>query len=179
MAMSALRRVVLLGYMCSGKSTVGAALARRLEWLFVDLDAEIEHRAGQPVKSLVATSGEASLRAMEAGITLELAHADRVVIAPGGGWVTQPELLDALGAETLSVWLQASPAEVVARLLADESPRPFQDHPDPLGQVTAMMAARQPLYDLADLAVPTDGRSPEEVAFEIERVVRDGWTGAR
>ena len=170
--MGAIRRVVLLGYMCSGKSTVGAALARRLEWLFVDLDAEIEHRAGQPVKSLVATAGEPALRALEAELTLELADAEGVVIAPGGGWIMQPQLLEALGDGTLSVWLLTSPGEVVARLLADDAPRPFQDHPDPLSRVTGMLAAREWLYALADLAVPTDGRSPAEIACEIERLVR-------
>lgn len=167
-------RVVLLGYMCSGKSTVGAALARRLEWELVDLDAEIEHRAGQPVKALVDSAGEAALRAMEAELTLALAGRTGVVLAPGGGWITQPELLAALGPGTLSVWLRSSPKEIVRRLKGAPGPRPFQDLPDPLPLVARMVAERTPLYALADLAVETDGVSAEAVAYRIERVVREG-----
>jgi shikimate kinase len=167
-----IRRVVLLGYMCSGKSTVGAALARRLEWAFVDLDAEIEHRTGRPVKSLVAEAGEGALRALEADLTAALARDDRLVVAPGGGWITQPDLLAALGPDTLSVWLQASPEETLRRLRAGGPGRPFRDHPNPIGPILQMLAEREPLYALADVAITTDGRSPEEIAFEIECAVR-------
>jgi shikimate kinase len=168
------RRVVLLGYMCSGKSTVGAALARRLEWAFVDLDAEIEHRAGQPVKSLVDRRGAGVLRALEAELTLELAEMRGLVIAPGGGWISQPRLLRELGDATLSVWLRTSAAEVVARLRSDPGERPFAGHPDPLPLIQRTLAEREPLYSLADLVEPTDGRTPEEIAFGIERLVRQG-----
>ena len=166
------RRVVLLGYMCSGKSTVGAALARRLEWAFVDLDAEIEHHTGQPVKSLVAAAGEQALRALEEELTLSLAGAEEVVLAPGGGWITRPERLGVLGEGTLSVWLRTSPEEVVRRLMADPAERPFRSHPDPMAAVDAMIQERQPLYDLADLVVDTDGATPEAIAFRLEAVVR-------
>jgi shikimate kinase len=168
----AIRRVVLLGYMCSGKSTVGASLARRLEWAFVDLDAEIEHQTGQPVKTLVATEGAGALRELEAELTDELAQGHGLVIAPGGGWITQPGLLRVLGADTLSVWLQTSPGEIVRRLRADPMERPLREHPDPLPVIEEMLAARAPLYRLADLALPTDGCTAEEVAFQIERTVR-------
>lgn len=165
-------RVVLLGYMTSGKSTVGMALARRLAWGFVDFDVEIERREGATVQALVAEQGEERLREMEAVLTAELAAARRVVMAPGGGWITRPELLAALGPETLAVWLRVSPAETVRRLRADTIDRPFRDADDPLPMIAAMLAEREPLYRLADLSIPTDGRSIESIAFEIETVVR-------
>jgi shikimate kinase len=167
-----IERVVLLGYMTSGKSTVGQALARRLEWEFLDLDVEIEHRAGATVKEVIAAGGEARFREMEAALTAEVAERPGLVLAPGGGWITQPEQLDVLGSRTLSVWLRVSVDETVRRLRADSIDRPFRDHPDPRGMIAQMLAEREPLYRLADLSVPAEGRSPESVAFEIETIVR-------
>lgn len=169
----AVMRVVLLGYMCSGKSTVGAALARRLDWRFVDFDVEIEHREGRTVKEIIATDGEDRFREMEAALTAEASEARLVVLSPGGGWITRPEMLDALGPGTLSVWLRVSPEETVHRLREDTIDRPFRDHPDPVGMVASMLSEREGLYRLADLGVPVDRRSPESIAFEIEAVVRN------
>jgi shikimate kinase len=167
-----IERVVLLGYMCSGKSTVGAALARRLEWRYLDFDVEIEHREGRTVKEVVDGAGEDYLRAAEAALTEEAATASGAVLAPGGGWITQPGMLARLGPGTLSVWLRASAGETVRRLREDSIDRPFKDHPDPAGMVAQMLSEREPLYRLADLTVPVDLRTPEEIAFEIEQVVR-------
>jgi shikimate kinase len=165
-------RVVLLGYMCSGKSTVGAALARRLEWSYLDFDVEIERREGATVQQIIASAGEESFREMEAALTAEAALAERVVLAPGGGWVTRPEFLTGLGPGTLAVWLQVSPDETVRRLRADSIDRPFRDHPDPAGLIAQMLAERIPLYERADLNIPADVRTPESIAFEIETLVR-------
>ena len=165
-------RVVLLGYMTSGKSTVGRALARRLEWDFVDFDVEIERRAGRSVREIIKGGGEDSFREMEAALTEELAERRGVVLAPGGGWILNPEQLDRLGRATLSVWLRVSAEETVRRLRGDSIDRPFRDHPDPRAKVAKMLAEREPLYRLADISVPAEGRTPEGVAFEIETVVR-------
>jgi len=167
-----IERVVLLGYMTSGKSTVGQALARRLEWDFLDFDVEIEHRAGATVREVIAERGEEAFREMEAALTEEVAELPGVVLAPGGGWITRPERLDRLGARTLSVWLRVSVEETVRRLNADGIDRPFRGHPDPRALIAAMIAEREPLYRLADVSVPAEGRSPEGVAFEIETIVR-------
>ncbi len=173
------RRIVLLGYMCSGKSTVGASLARRLGWGYLDFDVEIEQREGRSLQALIADEGEEALRQREAALTEEAAAAAGVVLAPGGGWITRPEMLAALGDDTLSVWLRISPGETVRRLREDTIDRPFRDHPDPTGMVAEMLAEREPLYRLADLNIPTDGRPPEALAFEVEQVVRTRgcWAG--
>ncbi|HEX2081215.1 MAG TPA: shikimate kinase [Longimicrobium sp.] len=167
-----IERVVLLGYMTSGKSAVGQALARRLEWEFLDFDVEIEHRAGATVKEIIAAEGEERFRAMEAALTAEVAERPGMVLAPGGGWITMPQQLDLLGSRTLSVWLRVSVDETVRRLRADTIDRPFRDHPDPRPLIAEMLADREPLYRLADLSVPAEGRSTESVAFEIETIVR-------
>lgn len=167
-----IERVVLLGYMTAGKSTVGQALARRLEWEFLDFDVEIEHRAGVSVKTLIETCGEEALREMEAALTEEVAERPGMVLAPGGGWITRPEQLDRLGSRTLSVWLRVSVDETVRRLNGDAVERPFRGHPDPRPLIAEMLAEREPLYRLADLSIPVDGRTPESVAFELETIVR-------
>lgn len=172
-----IQRIVLLGFMASGKSAVGAALARRLEWDYLDFDVEIEQREGRTIRDTIETGGEERFRAMEAALTAEVAETSRLVLAPGGGWIMQPELLDSLGSQTLSVWLRASAPEVVRRLRADTIDRPFRDHPDPTERIAEMLAERTPLYQRADLAVATDRRTPEEIAFEIEQLVRTRRSG--
>ena len=167
-----IERVVLLGYMTSGKSTVGQVLARRLGWEFLDFDVEIEHREGRSVKEVIGDVGEEGFREMEAALTAEVAERAGLVLAPGGGWITRPEQLDVLGSRTLSVWLRVSVDETVRRLRGDGIDRPFRDHPDPRSMIAAMLAEREPLYRLADLSVPAEGRSAEDVAFEVETIVR-------
>lgn len=165
-------RVVLLGYMTSGKSTVGAALARRLEWSFLDFDVEIERRDGRPVPVIVADEGEGHFREMEAALTAEAAPMTRIVLAPGGGWITRPDLLASLGPGTLAAWLRVSPEETARRLHADTIARPFRDLADPVPRIAEMLMHRERLYRLADVSIHTDGRSPESIAFELETIIR-------
>ena len=167
-----IERIVLLGYMCSGKSTVGEALARRLEWRFLDFDVEIERREGQTVAAIIDAAGEEYFRTAEAMLTREVSDVPAVVIAPGGGWITRPELLEAIRPGTLSIWLSASVEETVRRLRTDTIDRPFRDHPDPAGMIASMLADREALYRRADLMVPVDGRTVEQAAYEIELVAR-------
>ena len=167
-----IERIVLMGFMCSGKSTVGAALARRLEWGFLDFDVEIERREGSTIASIIQGAGEEYFRAAEAALTREVSGAPALVLAPGGGWVTQPGLFEGIRPGTFSVWLSAAVEETVRRLREDSIDRPFRDHPDPGGMIAAMMAERERLLDRADLKIPVDGRTVEQTAFEIEVVVR-------
>ena len=167
-----IQRIVLLGFMCSGKSTVGASLARRLEWGFLDFDVEIEAREGRTIGAMVDAEGEGYLRAREAELTAEVADSSALVVAPGGGWITEPELLGSMRPGTLAVWLRVSPEETARRLMEDTIDRPFRDLPDPLTPIRSMMAEREPLYRLADLAVNAGADSVEAVAFEVEMVVR-------
>jgi shikimate kinase len=166
------KRIVLLGYMCAGKSTVGEALARRLEWEFCDFDVEIERRDGRIIREIIDDEGEEYFRELEERLTEEYATANRMVLAPGGGWITRPEMLNALGRGTLAVWLYVSPEETARRLKADSIARPFKDLDDPTERIAAMIAERESLYRLADLTIPADVRSVESVAYEIEQIVR-------
>lgn len=165
-------RVVLLGLMCSGKSSVGEALARRLEWRFLDFDREIERREGVEVGQIIAERGEEYFRSLEARLTEEIADQREVVLAPGGGWITRPELLEAIRRGTLSAWLRVSAQETARRLMEDPRDRPFKDLADPVPAIEQILAERESLYRRADVLVPADRRGVEEIAFELEQLVR-------
>ena len=165
-------RVVLVGMMCSGKSAVGAELARRLGWTHLDLDREVERAAGRTVREIFAGEGEAAFRRMEAEATARVAERTGIVLSLGGGWITNPDLLDALGPGTLCAWLQVSPEEAVRRAAAEPGERPLLAGADPLADVRRLLAERERFYARAELAVLTDGRSVGEVTDEIHNVIR-------
>jgi shikimate kinase len=158
--------------MASGKSAVGAELARRLGWGHVDLDREIEAFAGRRIADIFAEEGEAAFRAMEAAVTRRFAGRESIVLSPGGGWITQPALLDALGAGTLAVWLRVSPEEAVRRAGESRGERPLLAGADPLGAVRRLLAAREALYARASLHLDTGGRAVGSIVDDIERHIR-------
>lgn len=163
------RRVLLVGFMASGKTSVGRRLARMLGWEFIDFDHEIERRTGLSVPELFQRYGEPRFREWEARLTRELADRTEVVLAPGGGWITQPELLDLVREGTLVVWLRVSPEEVVRRAGRALSHRPLLAGPDPLARAKELLARRESLYAMADLAIDVDRRRTADVAREIRR----------
>ena len=169
---SPIERVVLLGFMAAGKTAVGAELARRLGWAHLDLDREIERREGRTVAAIFAAEGEGRFRELEARATAELASRSRVVLSPGGGWITGAGNLEALGPGTLAVWLQVSPGEAVRRAGAAPGERPLLAGSDPLEAARRLLEARAPLYARAGLHVDTEGRSPGEVAAIIQTELR-------
>lgn len=161
-------RIVLVGFMAAGKTVVGRILAGRLGWEFVDLDDAITERAGRSPGAIIREDGEAAFRALEAQLTEAVASRRHVVLAPGGGWVTQPELAASLGAGTVRVWLRVSPGEAVRRAVADGTDRPLLGAPaDRVGRAARLLREREPYYRRSELDVDTDELSPEAVAGEI------------
>jgi shikimate kinase len=161
-------RIILIGFMAAGKSTVGPILARRLGWEFVDFDEEIERRTGLTIPEIFQRHGAPWFRELERSLTEEVATLSEVVLSPGGGWVTQPDLLEYFGPETLVVWLRISPEAAVARALRTITHRPLlADAPDPIERARSLMQEREPLYRLADLTVDVEGREAEDLAAEI------------
>jgi shikimate kinase len=176
----AVLRIVLLGLMAAGKTSVGRELARRLGWRHVDLDGEVEAAAGASVARIFAEEGERAFRDREAAATRALAGSERLVLSPGGGWITTPGLLAALGPGTFSVWLRVDPEEVVRRAAATPGERPLLASGDPLAAARRLLAARTPLYARADLVVDTDGRTVPQIADSIldELRARGAGTGS-
>ncbi|CAA9538266.1 MAG: 3-dehydroquinate synthase [uncultured Thermomicrobiales bacterium] len=185
--MPLVERVVLVGVSGSGKSTVGRAVATGLGWETVDTDATIETAQGRSVPELFATAGEAAFRGWERAALLAAIARSRVVIATGGGAVTDAAVWgpDGLGrAGTLVVALDVSPAVAIARLTEQHrregasTARPLLAGADPIDRMAAMKAARQPAYDRAGITLPVDHAGPALVAAEIVELVTAANDGA-
>jgi shikimate kinase len=170
---AAIRRVVLVGFMAAGKTTVGRLLADRLGWRFVDFDEEIEGSAGRSIGRIFAEDGEAGFRAMEADLTERLAGQHGVVLAPGGGWITQRPLVERLRPGSCLIWLKVSAEEAVRRAEADPVVRPLLSTEDPLASARRLLAMREPDYAQADWVVDVEDRTPLDVAREISERLRE------
>lgn len=172
------RSIVLVGLPGSGKSSVGAALAARLGWPFVDLDREIERQAGQSVAELFRTGGESAFRQREASVTRQYVNAGAMVISPGGGWMCQPGLPALLRPTSRIIHLVVSPEEAVRRLAGGRRDRPLlADAADPVAAVRRLAEERAPHYAAADAVIDTDGRSVAEVVDAV--LALEGVPGTR
>ena len=160
-------RLLLVGMMGAGKTTVGRLLARRLGWEYLDSDREVEEATGRTVPELFAEEGEAAFRAAEARALAEGLAGDRPrVVSVAGGAVLSEANRRLLTDGGTVVWLRARPATLAARVGAGEG-RPLLGD-DPAGAIEALDAVRRPLYDeVADLVVDVDGLTPDEVATTV------------
>ena len=160
-------RILLIGMMGAGKSTVGRLLSQRLRWPYLDSDDEITGRTGRSVAELWQAHGEATFRVEEAAV---LRHAVQscapVVVAVAGGAVLAPGNRDVIKGGGLVVWLRARTETLVARVGAGDG-RPLLGA-DPATALRTIYDARRPVYaDLADVAVDVDGRTPEEIVEAV------------
>ena len=159
-------RIVLVGFMAAGKSTVGRRLAERTGFRFVDLDEAVEELAGRPIPDIFRREGEDAFREMEAEVTRRLDDVRRAVISAGGGWMARPELRDRWP-DAVRVWLRVSPEAVLERIGEDLESRPMLDPGSPLRSIRAILEARRADYARAEYRVDTDGRDPGEVTRAV------------
>jgi shikimate kinase len=159
-------RLVLVGMMGSGKTTVGRQLAARLGWAFRDSDSMVEASTGSTVAELFAAQGEAGFRSEESRVLAEaLAGAGPVVVSAAGGVVLAPENRALLASHTV-VWLRADPATLAARI-GDGRGRPLLAA-DPAGTLVDLDAVRRPLYEeVADVVVDVDALDPATVVDRV------------
>ena len=160
--------LVLVGLPGVGKTTVGRAVAARLGRPFLDFDAELERLTVRTVPELFAERGEEAFRALERALTAELARGAPMVLAPGGGWVTNAGVVALLRPPARIIYLAAEPATALRRMGAERATRPLLRGTDPLATLRELLGAREVLYRMADAVVETDLLEIQEV---IERVV--------
>lgn len=163
--------IYLVGFMGSGKSTVGKALARRLAWVFHDTDRAIERRVKKSIPDIFAELGETSFRAIEREEIEKTARGRRMVVALGGGALLDYRNVQLIEKSGAVVYLRVSVDEALRRVEgAGVSRRPLlAGTPEGLRRkrISEMLAERRPLYKRAGLHVNTVGFTPEEIARRV------------
>jgi shikimate kinase len=163
--------LVLTGYRCSGKSSVGRILAARLGMVYCDTDALVEDRTGKNIKTLVSEYGWDHFRDEEKVVVECLARMDDRVIATGGGVILNSENIKSLKANGWFAWLKTGPRVLEKRMRKAQkngSTRPSLSGADPVDEIGRVLEERAPSYaEAADFVVDTEPLSPEEVAEEI------------
>jgi shikimate kinase len=161
-----IQNLALIGFMGTGKSTIGRIVADDLRFDFLDTDAEIESRTGVSIADIFAKQGEGAFRQLEQQIVIELAGRQRHVISAGGGLVVNPANLASLKTHALTVCLWASPERIWERV-RHQSHRPLLQDADPMARIRALLAVREPFYRQADVLLNTELRSAREVANQV------------
>ena len=167
--------VYLVGFMCSGKTTVGRLLARELEWRFIDLDELIADRAGATVAEIFSDRGEDEFRRLESDALAGIAGT-RAVVATGGGIVLSPSNRRLLRETGFVLWLRAELALLLERARTQQhAERPlWRDE----GTLAVMLRHREPFYELADKVFDTAREEPQMVARTLACAVRE-WMDQR
>ncbi|HUR29418.1 MAG TPA: shikimate kinase [Planctomycetota bacterium] len=161
-------RVALIGLRGAGKSTVGRALALKLEVPFVELDQRVEALAGSSLGAIFDLHGVAGFRRLEReALEAVLSQSGRLVLATGGSIVRAPETFARLRQTCHTVWLQAAAEEHYQRVVAQGDLRPMQDRPKAMAELEALLAEREADYARAERVIETSGRSVDAIVAEL------------
>ncbi len=164
--------IALLGVRGAGKSSVGAALARKLAMRFVEVDQEIEQAAGLPLGDIFTLHGEAYYRRVEREVLTRLfAEPSPMVLATGGSIVNDPTNYALLLRRAQTVWLKARPEDHWNRVVAQGDQRPMAENPHAFAELRALMTAREKLYARAEHTVDTTARRVPQVVSAIAEMV--------
>jgi len=171
-------RILLVGMMGAGKTTVGRALGQRFGWPYLDSDEEIRRRTGRTVPQLFAEQGEAAFRAEEAAVLAEAcASTHPVIVSVAGGAVLDPRNRQLLAASGLVVWLRASLATLSQRV-GDGRTRPLLGD-DPAAALGRLYPVRARLYEeLAAVVVDVDDMPTERVVDQVARAASANQAGS-
>jgi shikimate kinase len=172
-------KLILTGFMASGKSSVGPLVARRLGWKFLDTDALIIARAGKPIAQIFADDGEARFRALERQVVIDLARDPRrcpqchgpwpEVISTGGGVLVDESNCEALRRAGVIVCLTARPEVLAARVSRSKTRRPMltRGNLPVLERIKQLMSERADAYARADVTIDTSDVASEQVAEHV------------
>lgn len=158
-----MKNIILIGFMGAGKSTIASDIATRKSCVLKELDGLIVEKAGKSIRSIFSDEGESAFRDMETSVLQSLSSLDQVVISTGGGIVGRSENWELMRKTGTIVYLRAC-WETLAQRICGSEERPLADD---LEKAKLLFEKRKPLYEMADLVVDTDGRTPEEVVSDI------------
>lgn len=166
--------LALIGFMGTGKTVVGKALAKKLGKQFIELDALIERKTGKTIPEIFQQDGEIAFRELEIEVTKEVAGKKNTVIACGGGVVLNKINIDRLRKECLVVYLKASPGVILKRTVKDENERPLLATVNKALAVKELLKYRQPFYErAADITIDTSKLDVASVVTEIIKKVNE------
>jgi len=158
--------LALIGFMGTGKTSVGRLVAEHLNFEFLDTDELIQTATGRTIADIFAQDGEPAFRLLEQRVVQELAGRRQTLISTGGGLPTQRSNLASLKQHALVVCLWASPEKIWERV-CHQSHRPLLHDPDPRAKIRDLLAVREPFYKQADVLVNTELRTMREVASQV------------
>ena len=165
--------IALIGLRGAGKSTLGKMLAERIGWSFVELNKEIERQNGLSVAEIIALYGQEGFRRMEqAALQQLLARKELMVLATGGGIVSEPVTFDLILNAFYTIWLKAKPEEHMARVRGQGDLRPMADDRSAMAELRNILVSREPLYARASAVVDTAGLSVDAAAARLIDSVR-------
>ncbi len=162
--------IFLVGFMGSGKSTVGEILSKKTGLKFVDIDSEIEKKEKMSIKDIFEKKGEHYFRELEKKEIEEFSQKDGFVVSTGGGLGANPENMEKMKKHGVVVWLQVSLDEVLRRCGNDKN-RPLLNQP--LENLKKLFEDRQKVYSLADIKINTESKEPEKLAEEILEMLNE------
>jgi shikimate kinase len=158
--------IALIGFMGTGKTSVGRLVAEQLHFDYLDTDELIQTQTGRAITEIFETDGEPAFRALEQKIVAELSTRTKTVIATGGGLPVNPLNLASLKTHALVVSLWSSPEKIWERV-RHQSHRPLLHDENPQAKIRELLAAREPFYKQADVLLNTELRSIREVAQQV------------
>ena len=174
-----LYNLFLIGYRCTGKSSVGRRLAARLSRPFIDTDSLLAAEAGMSIKEIVAKNGWELFRSMESAVMKNVCTPDERVVATGGGVVLDPENVKRMKSSGRLIWLQATSETIKNRMLQDsstEASRPALTSTDSITEIEGSLIERDPLYrQAADICVQTDDRQIDVICDTIIRQLTEAY----
>lgn len=166
------RNLILIGFMGTGKTTVGQRVAHSLGFRFIDTDKLIVKQSGKPIPRIFEEEGEEAFRRLETETLRRCAEGEGQVISTGGGIVTREENCEILRRAGYVVWLRASPEIIFERIRRNRN-RPLLQTPDPMKTIHELLEARNALYEsCADLSITTDPLTMEETCFGVAESAR-------
>ncbi len=169
-----MKNIYLVGFMGTGKTTVGRVLAGKLNFKFVDLDDLIEGKEGIKIVDIFAKKGEAYFRDLESTALKETGGKEKLVVACGGGIVIRPGNVDFLEKNGLTVCLDAEPEAVYGRIRKSEH-RPLLNVSNPKKEIEKLLNARKEFYNRIKRHIDTSSLTIEETADRIAEWVEDNY----